>query len=97
MAKKYNKQFFTLINNNNNNQIVFICYTTKTKLGFCHTVISLNRSLYGDKLVTDTKTSYLDRTWERYDYETTLKKACKKIGTAVYNQAFISGEIRRTY
>lgn len=97
MTKKYNKQFFTLSENDGCNQIVFCCYTTKTKLGFCHTVVSLKNAIYGNNVTTDTKTSYYNRTWERYDYETTLKKACKKIGTATYKNAFIDNKLQRTY
>ncbi len=82
-TKKYNQQFFTL--QENNNTIVFHCYTTNTKNGFCHTVKSLDSSLYGAKLTSDTKSSYLNRTWERYDYESTLKRACKKLGANINN------------
>ena len=48
-------------------------------------------------MITDTKTSYFNRTWERYDYENTLKRACKKIGKKVYNLAFVQNQIKRTY
>lgn len=95
-TKKMNKQYFVL-SSSENKQIVFFCYTTKTRLGFCHTVVSLNNSIYGDKIATDTKTSYLNRTWERYDYESTLKKACKKIGRDAYKKAFLDNELNRTF
>lgn len=93
---KYNKQYFVL-SNDDNKQTVFYCYTTKTKLGFCHTVVSLHESIFGSKVITDTKTSYYNRTWERYDYESTLIKACKKIGSATYKRAFIDNKLQRTY
>ena len=96
MTKKYNKQYFAL-SNNDNNQIVFVCYTTNTKNGFCHTVQTLNNSIYGNKIITDTKSSYLNRTWEAYDYESTLKRACKKLGQDYYKNAFINKNICRTY
>lgn len=96
MAKKYNKQYFVL-SNNDNSQIVFFCYTTNTKNGFCHTVQTLNNSIYGNKIITDTKSPYLNRTWEAYDYESTLKRACKKLGQNYYKNAFINKNINRTY
>lgn len=95
MIRKYNKQFFVL--NSDNKQIVFYCYTTNTKNGFCHTVQSLDNSVSGRKIITDTKNSYLNRTWESYDYESTLKRACKKIGPETYKKAFINNELQRTF
>ena len=95
-ANKYNKQYFVL-SGDNNKQIVFYCYTTNTKNGFCHTVQSLDNSIFGSKVITDTKSSYYNRTWERYDYESTLIKACKKIGAATYKRAFIDNKLNRTY
>ena len=96
MATKYNIQYFTL-SLADNKQIVFYCYTTKTFNGFCHTVKSLNNGIYGDKIITDTKSSYFNRTWERYDYESTLKRACNKIGKSIYNAAFVENNLQRTY
>lgn len=96
MATKYNVQRFTL-SLADNRQIDFYCYTTDTLNGFCHTVKSLNNSIYGDKIITDTKSSYYNRTWERYDYESTLKRACKKISKSIFNSAFVDGKIQRTY
>jgi hypothetical protein len=96
MTKQYNKQYFVL-SNNDNSQFVFVCYTTITRSGFCHTVQTLNNSIFGNKVITDTKSSYYNRTWERYDYESTLKRACKKLGASVYKNAFIDNNINRTY
>ena len=95
MATKYNIQHFTL-SLADNKQIDFYCYTTDTLNGFCHTVKSYD-GITGDKIITDTKSSYLNRTWERYDYESTLKRACNKIGKKIYNAAFIENKIQRTY
>lgn len=50
----------------------FTCWTTDTRTGFCHTVRS------DDYAVTDTKVSYFNRTWERFDYETALGRAIDK-------------------
>lgn len=94
--KEYNKQFFVL-STGENNQIIFACYTTNTKNGFCHTVKTLNNSIFGDKLITDTKNSYFNRTWERFDYESTLIRACKKLGASYYKSAFIENNIKRTF
>ena len=96
MTKKYNIQYFVL-NNDDNKQTVFCCYTTKTRAGFCHTVVTTNSDVYGSKMITDTKTSYYNRTWERYEYESTLKRACKKIGPDAYKKAFIYNDLKRTY
>lgn len=95
MTTQRNIQFFTL-QVNEEKQIIFRCHTTWTRSGFCHTVISLDNNFY-TKMITDTKTSYFNRTWERYDYENTLKRACKKIGKKVYNLAFVQNQIKRTY
>lgn len=46
------------------------CYSTNTKNGFCHTA-----KVYGQ---TDTKVSYLNRTWESFTFETVLKCAIDK-------------------
>lgn len=96
MTTKYNKQFFVL-SNNDNSQFVFVCYTTNTKNGFCHTVETLKDSIFGNKVITNTKSSYFNRTWEAFDYESTLKRACKKLGAAVYKSAFIDNNINRTF
>lgn len=96
MTKKYNKQYFVL-NSDDNKQTVFCCYTTITKNGFCHTVVTLDNNIFGNKLITDTKSSYFNRTWEKYDYESTLKRACKKLGPEYYKNAFINDNIKRTY
>lgn len=59
----------------NGNDYEFYCYTTSTRNGFCHTV-----QTYCDyrNIETDTKVSYCNRTWERFDYETALSKAIDK-------------------
>ena len=64
MATKYNRQHFTL-SLADDKQIDFYCYTTETLNGFCHTIKSYN-GITGDKIITDTKSSYINRTWERY-------------------------------
>lgn len=69
--KKYNcKDFAARIGDH---YVRFACYTTSTRAGFCHTVVSL------DYDTTDTKVTYYNRTWERFDYETALSRAIDKL------------------
>jgi len=70
MTQKRNcKEFSCKVNGK---EYRFKCYTTWTRNGFCHTVVSL------DYDVRDTKVSYINRTWERFDYETALKGMIRK-------------------
>jgi len=84
MVNHYNTQYFTA--KVNGEEITFVCYTTYTRVGFCHTA-----HLTGWKYTaTDTKQTYYNRTWERFDYESVLKRAIEKlpkdIQQAVYDQ-----------
>lgn len=83
-SKQYDIQYFTA--KVNGEEIEFRCYTTNTRSGFCHTA-----HLMGWKYeITDTKASYYNRTWERFEYESVLKRAIEKlpndIQQAVYDQ-----------
>lgn len=83
-TKQYDIQYFTA--KVNGEEIEFRCYTTNTRCGFCHTA-----HLMGWKYdITDTKASYYNRTWERFEYESVLKRAIEKlpndIQQAVYDQ-----------
>ena len=82
MAKQYDIQYFSA--KVNGKEIEFRCYTTDTRYGFCHTVQNRTYS------VSDTKVSYYNRTWERFTYETALKRAIEKlpkdVQQAVYDQ-----------
>lgn len=73
MVKQRNIQHFTA--KFNGREINFRCYTTWTRNGFCHTAHCTN----WDIDITDTKQSYINRTWERFDYETVLKRAIDKL------------------
>jgi hypothetical protein len=75
MTKQRNIQYFTA--KVNGREYEFRCYTTWTRNGFCHT--AQNRTYD----VSDTKQSYINRTWERFDYETVLKRAIDKLRTIV--------------
>lgn len=77
-VKHYNTQYFTA-KLSEGKELTFVCYTTYTRNGFCHTA-----HLMGwDYTASDTKASYLNRTWERFDYESVLKKAIEKLPTEI--------------
>lgn len=78
MVQKRNIQLFSC--KVNGKEFNFRCYTTSTRCGFCHTVVSL------DYLVTDTKVTYYNRTWERFTYETALYKTIKKFPKGMQNE-----------
>jgi NADH:ubiquinone oxidoreductase subunit C len=82
MVKQYNVQYFTAIVNGK--EIEFRCYTTDTRCGFCHTAHYCG----WDYPMTDTKASYYNRTWERFDYESVLKRAIEKLPTEVRQQVY---------
>lgn len=70
MVQKRNNQYFSC--KVDGKEYNFRCYTTSTRCGFCHTVVSL------DYDVRDTKVTYYNRTWERFDYETALRGMIRK-------------------
>lgn len=82
MVKQYNVQYFTA--KVNGKEIEFRCYTTNTRCGFCHTAHYCG----WDYDITDSKCSYWNRTWERFDYESVLKKAIDKLPTDVRQQVY---------
>ena len=71
-TKWYNQQNFSA--SVNGREYSFYCHTTSTRNGFCHTV----ETLADGSWLRDTKISYINRTWERFDYETALKRAIEK-------------------
>ncbi len=82
MVKHYNTKYFTA--KVNGEELEFACYTTYTRVGFCHTA-----HLMGWKYdTTDSKQTYYNRTWERFDYETVLKRAIDKLPTDVRQQVY---------
>lgn len=89
-TKHYNCEYFSY-DGLNGFTVSFEAYTTYTRHGFCHTVRTFYRD--GDNWVdlTDTKVSYLNRTWEAFRYESALKSAIKKLPKAqraiIYAQA----------
>lgn len=81
-VKQYDTRYFRA--KVNGEEIEFRCYTTDTRSGFCHTA-----HLMGWKYdITDTKASYYNRTWERFEYESVLKRAIEKLPTDVRQQVY---------
>ena len=81
-SKQYDIQYFTA--KVNGEEIEFRCHTTDTRCGFCHTA-----HLMGWRYdITDTKASYYNRTWERFEYESVLKRAIEKLPTDVRQQVY---------
>ena len=82
MVKQRDIQYFTA--KVNGEEITFRCHTTWTRNGFCHTA-----HLMGWKYdITDTKASYYNRTWERFEYESVLRGAIDKLPTNVRQQVY---------
>lgn len=82
MVKQRDIQYFTA--KVNGNEVTFRCYTTWTRNGFCHTAHYTG----WDYSLTDTKASYYNRTWERFTYESVLKRAIDKLPTDVRQQVY---------
>ena len=82
MVKQRDIQYFTA--KVNGNEVTFRCYTTWTRNGFCHTAHYCG----WDYSLTDTKASYYNRTWERFTYESVLKRAIDKLPTDVRQQVY---------
>ena len=81
-VKQYDVRYFTA--KVNGKEIEFRCYTTDTRSGFCHTAHYIG----WEYDLTDTKASYYNRTWERFEYESVLKKAIEKLPTDVRQQVY---------
>lgn len=82
MSKQYDVRYFTA--KVNGKEIEFRCYTTDTRCGFCHTAHYVG----WEYEITDTKASYYNRTWERFEYESVLKRAIDKLPTEVRQQVY---------
>lgn len=81
-VKQYDVRYFSA--KVNGKEIEFRCYTTDTRCGFCHTAHYVG----WDYDLTDTKASYYNRTWERFEYESVLKKAIDKLPTEIRQQVY---------
>lgn len=82
MVKQYDVRHFTA--KVNGQEINFRCYTTDTRNGFCHTAICTT----WDYDTTPSKVSYYNRTWERFKYETVLKRAIDKLPKDVREEVY---------
>lgn len=82
MSKQYDTRYFTA--KVNGKEIEFRCYTTDTRNGFCHTAHYVG----WDYSINDTKVSYYNRTWERFEYETVLKRAIDKLPKEIRQQVY---------
>ena len=81
-VKQYDVRYFSA--KVNGKEIEFRCYTTDTRCGFCHTAHYVG----WDYDLTDTKASYYNRTWERFEYESVLKRAIDKLPEDVRQQVY---------
>lgn len=81
-VKQYDVRYFTA--KVNGKEIEFRCYTTDTRCGFCHTAHYVG----WEYDINDTKASYYNRTWERFEYESVLKRAIDKLPTDVRQQVY---------
>lgn len=71
-TKRYNIKTFEFVVNGEH--IYFTCDTTNTRMGFCHHVFVSG----GGKYYEHSRVSYLNRTWESFQYETALLHAVEK-------------------
>lgn len=71
-TKRYNTKTFDFVVNGEH--VYFTCDTTNTKNGFFHHVFASG----GGKYYEHSRVSYLNRTWESFEYETALLHAVDK-------------------
>ena len=71
-TKRYNSKTFVFTVNGE--EVRFYCETTRTRNGFCHHVFASG----GGKYYEHSRLSYLNRTWESFEYETALLHAIDK-------------------
>ena len=71
-TKRYNSKTFVFTVNGE--EVRFYCETTRTRNGFCHHVFANG----GGKYYEHSRLSYLNRTWESFEYETALLHAIDK-------------------
>lgn len=71
-TKEYSKEIFNFINSQGVDDSI-CCYTTETRNGFCHHAQSF---INGE--LKKTRVSYYNRTWERFKYETVIKRHIEK-------------------
>lgn len=63
-------------------ETTFYCLAKKTRNGFMHQVYAVNRAVKtadGKNQVITARASYLNRTWERFEFETVIRNAIRKM------------------
>lgn len=80
-TKQRNQQTFSAFVPELNDVLYFHCWTTDTRCGFCHSCWC--SELEGTSKAATTKVSYYNRTWERFDYETVLRRAIEKFPKSI--------------
>lgn len=63
-------------------ETTFYCLAKKTRNGFMHKVYAVNRAVKtadGKNQVITARASYLNRTWERFEFETVIRNAIRKM------------------
>lgn len=80
-TKQRNQQTFSAFVPELNDVLYFHCWTTDTRYGFCHSCWC--SELEGTSKASTTKVSYYNRTWERFDYETVLRRAIEKFPKSI--------------
>ena len=83
-TKQRNQQTFTA-DVTGYGTLYFHAWTTDTRCGFCHSVWCDDLERLSSKSAT-TKVSYYNRTWERFDYETVLRRAIEKFPKAMQQE-----------
>lgn len=76
-----------------NDELSVICESKKTRNGFKHEA-TLMRSGYEEERV---KICYLNRTWERYDFESVLEKLCDKSSITDEERALFTERIKTNW
>lgn len=81
-GKLYNRQLFVKTDKENNYEVQFTCYTQDTAHGFRHIcTLGYNDTTDSRLIKSDiiAKATYLNRTWEEYEYQTVLRNAVRKL------------------
>lgn len=88
MSKHYAVQNFDIGNN------TIHCFTTWTRNGFCHHAEYYDENF---NFLAKRRVSYINRTWERFEYEECLKELAAKLPKArrIELEAFIQVHARK--
>lgn len=88
MAKRYGEKDFKFMLKDGT-ELTIYCWTTDTRNGFCHTA-----ELWGVR----SKISYLNRTWERFEYESVIYSCIEKnfgLKSQEADRAFLREQVDR--